>query len=170
MQGLTDRGVRVRILTNSLASHDVPAVNSHYKDWRDDFILAGTELYELRADAAIQDLVDVPPVRGGFVGLHTKAFVVDREYAFIGSMNFDPRSFNINTEAGAFIHSSGLAEELARVMERDMAPENAWRVLLDDKGKPYWVNSDETVTRQPARSGSQRIMDRIFRIFPREEF
>ena len=170
VQGLTDRGVRVRILTNSLASHDVPAVNSHYKDWRDDFILAGTELYELRADAAIQDLVDVPPVRGGFVGLHTKAFVVDREYAFIGSMNFDPRSFNINTEAGAFIHSRGLAEELARVMERDMAPENAWQVLLDDKGKPYWVNSDETVTRQPARSGSQRIMDRIFRIFPREEF
>ena len=30
---LTGRGVRVRILTNSLASHDVPAVNSHYQKW-----------------------------------------------------------------------------------------------------------------------------------------
>ena len=167
---LTERGVRVCILTNSLASHDVPAVNSHYKGWRDDFIEAGVELYELRADAAIKSLVDVPPVSGGFVGLHTKAFVVDREYAFVGSMNFDPRSFAINTEAGAFIHSPGLAADLARVMERDMAPENAWQVLLDDKGEPYWVNSDETVYRQPARTGSQRVMDAIFRMFPKEQF
>ena len=50
VQRLTDRGVKVRILTNSLASHDVPAVNSHYQDWRDDLINAGAELYELRAD------------------------------------------------------------------------------------------------------------------------
>jgi putative cardiolipin synthase len=170
LQALTDRGVQVKILTNSLASHDVPAVNSHYKGWRDDLINAGAELYELRADAAIQSLVDVPPVQGGFVGLHTKSFVIDREHAFIGSMNFDPRSVNINTEAGAFIHSPGLAADLAELMLRDMAPENAWQVLLDDKGKPYWVNSDETTDRQPARGGSQRVMDAIFKIFPKEQF
>jgi len=169
-KNLVERGVRVRILTNSLASHDVPAVNSHYKDWRDDYINAGVELYELRADAEIKSLVDVPPVSGEFVGLHTKAFVVDREYAFVGSMNFDPRSVNINTESGAFVRSPGLAEDLARVMERDMSPDNAWQVFLDEKGKPYWVNSDETVTRQPARGGSQRVMDAIFRIFPKEQF
>ena len=167
---LTDRGVRVRILTNSLASHDVPAVNSHYKDWRDDFINAGVELYELRPDPAIQSIVDVPPVRGGFVGLHTKSVVVDREYVFIGSMNFDPRSFSINTEAGAFVRSPGLAAELAAVMERDMQPENAWQVFLDEKGKPYWVNSEETVLKQPARSTSQRIMDKIFKVVPKEQY
>ena len=167
---LTERGVRVRILTNSLASHDVPAVNSHYRPWRDDYLEAGAELYELRADADIQSLVDVPPASAGFVGLHTKAFVVDREYAFVGSMNFDPRSAAINTESGAFIHSPGLAADLARVMERDMAPENAWQVLLDEDGRLYWVNSDETVTRQPARGGSQRVMDAIFGIFPKEQF
>jgi putative cardiolipin synthase len=127
-------------------------------------------LYELRADAEIQSIVDVPPVEGGFVGLHTKAFVVDRQYAFIGSMNFDPRSANINTEAGAFIHSPGLAEELAQVMERDMSPENAWRVLLDEEGKVYWINSDERLDRQPARDGNQRVMDTIFRMFPKEQF
>ena len=97
IRGLTDRGVRVRILTNSLASHDVPAVNSHYKDWRDDFITAGAELYEFRSDAAIRDLVEVPPVKGEFVGLHTKAFVLDGRKSFVGSMNFDPRSWAINT-------------------------------------------------------------------------
>jgi len=170
IQGLSDRGVRVRMLTNSLASHDVPAVNSHYEPWRDDIISAGAELYELRADAAIQSIVDIPPVKGEFVGLHTKAVVVDRNKVFIGSMNFDPRSFNINTEAGAFVESPGLARALAEVMERDMAPENAWQVLLNDKGKPYWVNSDETLDSQPARSGSQRVMNQIFKIFPKEQY
>jgi putative cardiolipin synthase len=171
LQGLTDRGVDIRILTNSLESHDVPAVNSHYRGWRDDLINAGAELYELRADAAIkQDVVEVPPVTGEFVGLHTKSVVVDREFVFIGSMNFDPRSFAINTEAGAFVRSPGLAEELAQVMERDMEPENAWQVFLDEKGKPYWVNSDTRVDKQPARGFSQRVMDKIFKVVPKEQY
>lgn len=169
-QDLTDRGVEVRILTNSLASHDVPAVNSHYRDWRDDLLNAGAALYETRPDAAIASIVNVPPVQGEFVGLHTKAFVVDREKVFIGSMNFDPRSFAINSEAGAFVHSPGLAEDLARVMERDMLPENAWQVFLDEAGKPYWVNSDERVNKQPARNGQQRVMDKIFKVIPKEQY
>jgi len=170
VKSLTDRGVRVRILTNSLASHDVPAVNSHYKDWRDDFINAGAELFELRPDAAIQSIVNVPPVQGEFVGLHTKAVVVDREYVFVGSMNFDPRSFSINTEAGAFVRSPGLAEDLVRIMDRDMQPENAWQVFLNEDGEPYWVNSDETVYEQPARDTSQRVMDKIFKVVPKEQY
>jgi putative cardiolipin synthase len=169
-RALTERGVKIRILTNSLASHDVPAVNSHYRDWRDDLINAGAELYEQRPDPAIQAIVDVAPVQGEFTGLHTKAVVVDREYVFIGSMNFDPRSFNINTEAGAFVRSPGLAAELAAVMDRDMQPENAWQVFLDEDGKPYWVNSEETVHKQPARGASQRIMDKIFKVVPKEQY
>lgn len=169
VQQLTDRGVKVRILTNSLASHDVPAVNSHYKYWRDDYIRAGADLHELRADPAIRDIVDVPPVSSKFISLHTKSVVVDRRHVFIGSMNFDPRSANINTEAGAFVDSPGLGEELARVMERDMLPENAWQVLLDEDGRLYWVNSDETVHIQPARSFMQRVMDVIFEIIPKEQ-
>jgi len=170
IQKLTDRGVKVRILTNSLASHDVPAVNSHYEEWRDDIINAGAELYELRADGEMQSLIDIPPNKGRFIGLHTKALVIDRDKVFIGSMNFDPRSFQINTEAGALVESAGLGEALAQVMERDMSPENAWQVLLNDKGKPYWVNSDETLERQPARDSGQRIMNEIFKIFPKEQF
>jgi putative cardiolipin synthase len=89
---------------------------------------------------------------------------------FIGSMNLDPRSGNINAEAGAFVDSPALAADVVALMERDMAGENAWRVLLDDSGKPYWVNSDETVTSQPARGGTQRIMDVIFKAFPKEYY
>ena len=54
----------VRILTNSLASHDVPAVNSHYKQWRKPLLEAGVDLYEMRSDAAVQPLLaDTPPTR-----------------------------------------------------------------------------------------------------------
>ena len=93
LRELSARGVKVRILTNSLASHDVPAVNAHYEKWRRAILIAGADLHELRADAAIRaELVDTPPVHSAFVGLHTKAMVVDRERSFIGSMNLDPRS------------------------------------------------------------------------------
>lgn len=167
---LTDRGVRVRILTNSLESHDVPAVNSHYKSWRDDFIEAGAELHELRADASIQSLVDVPPVRGEFVGLHTKAFVIDREIVFVGSMNFDPRSLAINTEGGVYIESTGLAEDLAQIMERNMGAANSWQVKFDEEGELIWVHDTETVDKQPARDSWQRFMDMFFMMFPKEQY
>jgi len=170
-QSLTDRGVKIRVLTNSLASHDVPAVNSHYEPWRDDLILAGVELHELRPDAEIQSgTVEIPPNSAGFVGLHTKAVVVDRKKVFIGSMNFDPRSFSINAEAGAFVSSPGLAEELAAIMDRDMSGKNSWEVLLDEQGDPYWISSDEVLEKQPARQGSQRIMNQIFKVVPKEQY
>jgi putative cardiolipin synthase len=170
LQQLTDRGVDIRILTNSLASHDVPAVNSHYEPWRKAIISAGAELYELRADAEIQDIVDVPPASGKFVGLHTKAAVVDGQHVFIGSMNLDPRSAALNTEMGAIIDSTALAQDLRDVMLRDMRHENAWHVTLSADDKLSWSNDQETVSPQPARGFLQNVMNVVFKIVPREQF
>jgi len=170
MKQITQKGVEIRILTNSLASHDVPAVNSHYRKWRKPIIEAGAELYELRSDPAIKPRVDTAPVVSKFSGLHTKSLVIDGRQVFIGSMNFDPRSVDINTEMGIIIDSPGLGREMLRLAERDMAPENAWQVKLDEKGKLIWVNNDETVTRQPARNIWQRFMDGFFRILPKSQF
>jgi putative cardiolipin synthase len=170
LQGLSERGVDIQILTNSLASHDVPAVNSHYQPWRKRLIGAGAELHELRADAEIQQLVEVPPVSGKFVGLHTKAAVVDRRYVFVGSMNLDPRSAALNTEMGAIIDSPALAEDLRTLMLRDMSGENAWKVVLTDDDKLRWVNDEETVSSQPSRGFMQNVMNLIFKIAPREQF
>jgi putative cardiolipin synthase len=167
---LTEAGVRVQILTNSLASHDVPAVNSHYQSWRRPLVEAGAELYELRSDPDIKAQVDTAPAVSKFTGLHTKAFVVDRRHVFVGSLNFDPRSVNINTEMGVLVDSPGLGEAMARLVERDTAPENAWRVTLDAAGKLAWTNSDETVTRQPARNFWQRIADGFFKLLPASQF
>jgi putative cardiolipin synthase len=167
LRELTDGGVQVRILTNSLASHDVPAVNSHYKQRRGDLLSAGVELHEMRHDAAIQaEVADTPPVSARFMGLHSKAMVVDRRRSYIGSMNFDPRSAVINTEMGAVIDSPELGEELARLIERDMRPENSWQVQLTEAGKLQWVSSDAIVTRQPARNCWQRVEDVFFMMFP----
>lgn len=170
IESMTARGVKIRILTNSLASHDVPAVNSHYKKWRKPIIEAGAELYEQRPDPAIKALVDTEPVVAKFSGLHIKAFVVDGHRVFIGSMNFDPRSANINTEMGVIIESQSLGKQMQDLAERDMRPENAWRVEIGPRGKLVWVSSDETVTRQPARNAWQRIMDGFFRVFPSSQF
>jgi len=44
---LSQRGVRVRILTNSLASNDVGIVHAGYAKYRKDLLRAGVELYEM---------------------------------------------------------------------------------------------------------------------------
>jgi putative cardiolipin synthase len=171
LRRLNDRGVRIKILTNSLASHDVPAVNSHYKDWRKPILESGAELYEARHDAGIQPLVsDTEPTRAEFMGLHSKAMAIDRKRVYIGSMNFDPRSALYNTEMGVFVESPGLGEALARLIERDMEPRNSWRVELDADGALRWSNDQETLTMQPARSWWQRVQDVIFRVVPKEYY
>ncbi|MEJ2088164.1 MAG: phospholipase D family protein [Gammaproteobacteria bacterium] len=170
LRTLSDTGVRSRILTNSLASHDVPAVNSHYRKWRKPILEAGAELYELRHDAAIRpDVADTRPVVAKFMGLHAKAMVVDRHRVYIGSMNYDPRSAVTNTEMGVFIDSAGLGAALAALIERDMESRNSWRVGLDD-GRLRWANDAEVVERQPARSFWQRVEDVFFRAFPEEYY
>jgi cardiolipin synthase C len=160
-------GVKIKVLTNSLATHDVPAVNSHYKQWRRQILATGAELYEMRHDAAIQaGIADTPPTRATFMGLHSKAMVIDRQRVYIGSMNFDPRSAEVNTEMAVIVDSPGLAADLAAVIERDLQPANSWRVSVDEQGRLSWTHDRETVHMQPARSWWQRVEDVFFMAFP----
>jgi putative cardiolipin synthase len=169
LEGLTERGVDVRLLTNSLESNDVPAVNSHYEKWRKPIINAGVSLYEFRADPEIGSSVDIPPVTGKFIGLHTKAAVIDRRLVFVGSMNLDPRSAAINTEMGAIIESTELAAALREMMLRDMRGENSWHVTLNESGKLEWANSDETVTNHPSRGFLQDVMNVVLKVVPKSQ-
>jgi cardiolipin synthase C len=167
LRELVARGVVVRILTNSLASHDVPAVNAHYEGWRPEIVGAGASLHEFRADAAIRaELVDTPPVRSGFAGLHIKAMTVDRRHSFIGSMNLDPRSAIFNSEMGVVIDSVPLATGLARRIERDLQPNNSWQVRVAPDGTLRWVSDTEVRQRQPARNFMQRVQNIVFKLMP----
>jgi putative cardiolipin synthase len=155
------------MLTNSLASNDVPAVTAKYKKYRIPLLEAGVELYELRAHPEIQPgIVDSAPVEAEFAGFHTKAAVVDRRLVYVGSLNLDPRSIVLNTEMGMIVDSSGLAAEVAAIAERDMEPTNSWRVQIDENGELFWESSAGRLSRQPARSSWQRIQMWFFQIAP----
>lgn len=166
LRALTGRGVRVRIITNSLASNNHAIAHTGYKRWRRDVLRAGVELYELRADAAALRWYGTPPVTPAALGLHTKAVVVDGRRAFVGSPNIDPRSMNLNTEIGIAAESEALARRLQALIERDMAPDNAWRVSMDEDGWLEWANEDGTLKRQPARGFSQRFVEFLLNLLP----
>ena len=167
LRELVRRGVRVRLLTNSLASNDVPAVNGHYKRFRKPLIEAGVELFETRDDAAIKATVaDTPPTQARHMGQHAKAIVIDRARVFIGSMNLDPRSTNLNSENGVIVESASLGAAVATILERDTLPENAWRVTVGPDGELRWVAGDQELVFEPARNLWQRVKDSLAVFLP----
>ncbi len=162
---LISDGVRVVVLTNSLASTNHPIVHSGYKKHRKKVIEIGVELFELRHDASARGKFDTPPVKSKAFGLHAKYIVIDRQFTFVGSLNLDPRSIYINTEMGLIIDSTNLAAGVVAEFEEELRPENAWQVLLDDKDQLYWKAGDRILRREPARSFWQRFQSAFFGLF-----
>ena len=129
---LAGRGVRVRVLTNSLAATDVVAVHAGYAKYREGLLAGGVELYEYRSDARRPE-PGGHRLRLGSSGsaLHAKVVVHDRRLVWVGSANFDPRSRRLNTEAGLLIESEELAERLLSSIEWDFSPRNSWQLGLE---------------------------------------
>ncbi len=111
---LRGQGVRIRILTNSLASTDVAVVHAGYAKYREALLRAGVELYELNKKLDRSQRREKKGQEGSSkASLHAKSFVLDRERVFIGSLNLDPRSVVENTEIGVMINSPAIAREMA---------------------------------------------------------
>ncbi len=161
---------RVRVLVPSMDSNNHTMAHSHYKKYRKPLLQAGCELFEFRGDAspALRANSDTPPFSSDFISLHTKAFILDRHWVLLGSLNIDPRSIRINTEHLLIIESPALAANLLAEFDRMIAPENAWSVTLNPKGKLRWNSSLGTRKRQPARSTWQRVTDFFYRLLPIE--
>ena len=166
LEALAARGIRIVVLTNSLASNNHIVAHTGYKRWRERLVEAGIELYESRADSSAIDYYTTPPTEPGFLGLHSKATVVDDTWCYVGSPNVDPRSMVLNTENGFFVESVDLAARVTELIERDIEPQNAWRVTLDEKGKLRWTNDVATLTRQPAKGFTQRIVEFFVNFMP----
>ena len=166
---LEDRGVEMAIMTNSLGSTNQTIVHHAYARSRIPMLEAGVDVYEMKYHPAMQRELDTPPVESAWVRLHAKAAVLDREHVFIGSFNFSPRSRELNTEMGILVHSPEFGERVASVMEQAMAPENAWRLRLDDKGDLAWESANGTLTQQPSQSFWRRVQNGIFGLFPLEQ-
>ena len=166
LRDLVAKGIRVVVVTNSLATNNHVVAHTGYRRWRREILASGVELYELRADAAALPIYVTPPGRSKRLGLHTKAVVVDGTRAFVGSPNVDPRSMVLNTEIGIVGDGAAFTERVAALIERDIAPENAWRVTMDQDGWLTWSSADEVVRRQPAQGFIQRAIEFVLNLLP----
>ena len=155
---LKKKGVRVRVLTNSYAANDVGIVHAFYAKRREELLKNGVELYEFlpqlttvqrryfRKDR-VRALAGNPSSKShskglgigdsGDASLHAKMMVFDREQAFIGSFNFDPRSANLNTEVGVVLDSKLLSNQVSKDLDNSIL-NIAYRVTLDKNGKMIW--------------------------------
>jgi cardiolipin synthase C len=125
------RGVKVKILTNSILSNDNLEAFSGYQRDREKLLATGARIFEFKPDAAVrkkvmtgalQKKMNYTPV----FGLHAKTMVIDGEITVIGTFNLDPRSANLNTECVTIIHSKAVTADVQQGIEEELQPENAW--------------------------------------------
>ena len=140
---LRRRGIRVRVLTNSLASNDAPAAHVGYARYREALLAMGIELYEMRAEqeGTVWSFGSGVGSTGGSKGgsrasLHAKVVVVDGRLLVVGSMNLDLRSKLQNSEVAIVIRNRTLSQETTRMIEPALIS-GAYRVELID-GELVW--------------------------------
>jgi cardiolipin synthase C len=173
---LRRRGVRVRILTNSLESSTVTLAQAGYMHFRKPLLKDGVEINEIRSllGSSLGSGQTSAISHFGNYSLHAKLFVIDRKRVYIGSMNFDQRSMHLNTEIGLIIDSPELAQQVAARFD-DMAQSiNSYGVMYqsDARGRPKLVwrtrENDQPVNyyREPARSRWQRLLVHFLALLP----
>ncbi|KVN30079.1 phospholipase D family protein [Burkholderia ubonensis] len=167
----TARGVRVAILTNSLAATDAVAVQAGYGPYRVPLLRHGVELYEYKARPGRPRLLG----SRSRASLHAKAYVIDRKILVIGSMNLDPRSTHLNTELALVIHSPALAQQVATIFARATQPDESYRVQLAALSGPgaselTWIGTDEGVLRtyhvDPYAGLLRNVLTGVFMLLP----
>jgi len=184
LRSLRARGVRVRVLTNGLASTDVVPVFGKYKKYRRQLLEAGVELYEIdpahdldgpagplqTSDGA--NATDAKPSRAA---LHGKVLSFDCLQFFVGSMNLDPRSAFTNTEIGFLVDAPDVARSLCEGLDKTFA-RAAFRLELTttSNGATHleWVDTDQgreqRFTSEPRASRWQRFKAWMYGILPIE--
>lgn len=176
LAALVRRGLRVRLLTNSLASTDyVPLAYAGYARLRVRLLAAGIELYEMRPAA------DPPAAASRLSGsssagyLHAKAIVIDRRHVVVGSMNLDPRSRQSNTEVAVLLESPELGLRLGALFDEAVRPARAFRVQLvkNDPSQPLWVTEEAGTEvrydREPLTGLWRRFLAKLLGVFAPED-
>ena len=163
------RGVKIRVLTNSLASNDAPVAHVGYARHREELLRMGVELYELRSEQASFGNVfgssggSSPPGESRAM-LHSKVLVMDGRLLVVGSMNLDLRSQLQNTEIALLIRSDELSRVAGEQIERGMR-ERSWHVELVN-GALVWHAPEGSgladTTTEPDASATLRLMLKLF--------
>jgi len=171
LERLAESGVKVRVLTNSLAATDVPPVHAGYAKRRCDLLRAGLKLYELKPSSGEHDQkAKLSFGSSASTRLHAKTFAVDGKRIFIGSFNFDPRSARLNTEMGLVIDSPDLAQRLARAFATEI-PELAYEIRpATDGGCVEWIEhtpaGEVHYAVEPGTRASQRAWIEFLSVLP----
>ena len=136
LKALVDRGVEVKILTNSLASNDNFEAFSGYQRDRKKLLQTGVKIFEFKPDAKIRQKVMSKEMsqqlaKDPIFTLHAKSMVIDDNITVIGTFNLDPRSANLNTESITIIPSQKISQKMKATMESEMSADNAWETTLD---------------------------------------
>jgi cardiolipin synthase C len=171
MRGLVDRGVHIRVLTNSLASTDAPIVHNGYARYRVALLRMGVELSEVRPKLG-QKRLRFHPFRSSNASLHAKAFVIDQKTVFIGSLNMDERSARFNSELGLVMRSPEIARQVTSLLD-DISAEGSYKLSLDSHGRIVWSSGeggDEKIWhRDPETTRWQRFALKLLAPFAPEE-
>lgn len=173
------KGIKIRILTNSLAATDVDWVHAGYAKHRKALLIAGVQLFELKPTAwqnTSRQRKDRTKNRPAIIGhsaasLHAKTFALDGARIFVGSFNMDPRSLALNTEIGILLESPKLARDLKDSFD-NMIPLYAYEVRLTSPcGQLEWIehqpNGDSTIyPKEPQTTFLRRMAVAFMAILP----
>jgi putative cardiolipin synthase len=171
---LAHSGVKIRILTNSLASSEASVVFSGYAKRRKELLQAGVQLYEMRPTEEQEEQEDRARKAGvgssGASALHAKTFSVDHVRSFVGSFNFDKRSELLNTEMGLVIESPLIAQRFAEFFD-NVVPTSAYEVRLKSDGSSMeWIERTATgevrYDADPGTSALKRLGVEVLSLFP----
>lgn len=143
------RRARVRLLTNSLAATDMPLAYAGFRSCRSRLLKAGAEVHELK-----------PCARQRYC-LHAKLALFDHQRLLIGSLNLDPRSFNLNTEIALLLQCPELVAELETWLSHLLQPARSWD-LRWQKQALHWPEGRV----EPDTGYWQRLCSRILGWFP----
>jgi putative cardiolipin synthase len=143
LEAALDHHVPVQIVTNSLASTDVSAVQAGYERYRRRLLEAGADLWEMKPVTPPRNRWHFAFKHGSRASLHTKAYIFDDRYLFIGSFNLDPRSAVLNTEMGLLFDCPAAAQTLHRGFVEAL-PDLAWHVRLRGDGRLQWEEESDT--------------------------
>jgi len=183
LRRLRESGIRVRVLTNSLASTDEIAVYAGYAKYQRALLEAGIELYEF-SPAAVREgsgkhrhKSDDEPHGSGRsrAALHAKILIFDCRTFFVGSMNLDPRSAFTNTEIGLIVDAPSEAAQLCARLDRAL-PQGAYRLELRaaEPGEPQieWVGMEDDrevrYASAPGTSAWRRFQSWLYSLLPIE--
>ncbi|MDP2819824.1 MAG: phospholipase D family protein [Polaromonas sp.] len=176
LAAIRQKGVRIRVLTNSLASNDAPAAHVGYARYRKGLLAMGIEIHEMRAEhegtlSSFGGLGSTGSASGSRASLHSKIVVLDDLLLVIGSMNLDLRSQLQNSEVALVIRSRKLAFDTTQLIEPAMA-KGAYKVELAD-GQLIWrapQGSQLKDTRvEPDASFALKLMLKLIGPFAPEE-